>query len=376
MTGRKIRLSKCSIGSKELTAAELALKSEYLGMGLEVNNFEREIKKYLKSDMEVICVNSGTSALVLSLSGLGIGRGDEVLVPSITYVGSFQAISNVGAIPVACDVNLSTGFIAVDDARGRITNQTRAIMPVHYASNSSEMRKVYELAQEFQLRVIEDAAQAFGCSRDGENVGCSGDVVCFSFDGIKNITCGEGGAILTSDHVLAEKVRDARLLGVQRDTQNRFSGRRSWDFDVTEIGFRAHMSNIYASIGRAQLLRVDEFIIKRRELALQYKNHLESFQYVRTFDHDYHEICPHIFPVKIDEAKRSSLITAFEKEEVEYGFHYKPNHLLSYFKQAESELHNSETLWRQQLTLPLHVDLTTDDVDFVCRIINRAIENA
>ena len=376
MTGRKIRLSKCSIGSDELTAARLAMQSEYLGMGQEVELFESEIRKYLKSDMEVICVNSGTSALILSLSCLGIGPGDEVLVPSITYVASFQAVSNVGAIPVACDVSLSTGFIDVEDARSRITNRTKAIMPVHYASNSSEMHMVYKLAKQFGLRVIEDAAQAFGCIREDEKVGCTGDVVCFSFDGIKNITCGEGGAILTSDDILAEKVRDARLLGVQKDTQNRFSGRRSWDFDVENIGFRAHMSNINAAIGRAQLRRVDEFIKKRRKLVLKYKDLIEEFQTVATFNHDYGEICPHIFPVKIKESKRSSLIAAFEEEEVEYGFHYKPNHLLSYFKKDNIELYNSEALWQQMLTLPLHFDLSSADVEFVCKIIERTIEDA
>lgn len=126
-------------------------------------------------------------------------------------------------------------------------------MPVHYASSSKGMEEVYKLAKEFNLRVVEDAAQAFGSKRDGKFIGSKGDIVCFSFDGIKNITSAEGGAILSSDKEFIQRVQDGRLLGVEKDTEKRYSSQRSWDFDVKYQGFRYHMSNIMAAIGIAQM---------------------------------------------------------------------------------------------------------------------------
>jgi len=374
MTAHKIRLSKCSVGNAEVLASERALRSEYLGMGVEVKHFEDEIKDYLDSSFEVVCVSSGTSALVLALSSLGVRPGDEVLIPTVTYVASFQAVSGLGATPVACDVCLKTGFIDVVDARSKVTKRTRAIMPVHYASSSSGMQKVYDLASEYGLRVVEDAAQAFGCKSEGKFVGSFGDIICFSFDGIKNITCGEGGAILTADKNLAERVRNARLLGVDKDSERRFSGSRSWDFDVQYQGFRAHMSNINAAIGRSQLLRFEKFSVTRQKLAKTYISLLEKNTNITLFDFDYNEICPHIFPVRVKSSKRDFVIKALAAEGIEYGFHYKPNHLLSYFRSEKLILPNSELMWSEILTLPLHFDLSEVDIRRVCEVVNCALE--
>ena len=141
----KVRLSKCSISSDEIEAVKKVLESENLGMGLQVLEFEQAIKKYLQTSMEVVCVNSGTSALQLALSALGIGYGDEVLVPSLTYVANFQAISATGATPVACEIDADTLFINTKDAKYKITSKTKAIMPVHYASSSKGMDDVYQI---------------------------------------------------------------------------------------------------------------------------------------------------------------------------------------------------------------------------------------
>lgn len=227
------------------------LDKEYLGMGEEVKNFEEKIKNYLQTNMAVVCVSTGTSALHLALSALGVKDGDEVIVPSLTYVASYQAISATGAKPISCEINPNTLFIDVEDAKKRIT---KVIMPVHYASSSKGIKEVYKLARKFNLRVVEDAAQAFGSKRNGKLVGTEGDIICFSFDGIKNITSGEGGA---SDKELIQKVQDGRLLGVEKDTDKRYSGQRSWDFDVNHQGFRYHMSNIMAAIGMVQLDRLE-----------------------------------------------------------------------------------------------------------------------
>ena len=250
----KIRVSKSVVGQEESEAVENIVRNiGYLGMGEEVKIFENELELYIGNpDYKAICVNSGTSALHLAIEAI-TNPGDEILVPSFTYIATYQAITAAGCIPISCEVNKDTLFIDLNDARDRVTNKTKVILPVLYASNPSVLKEVYNLANEFNLRVIEDSAHAFGCDYYGKKIGAQGDIICFSFDGIKNITSGEGGAIFTSDVKVIEYVKDARLLGVEKDSEKRYKGERSWDFDVTIQGYRYHMSNIFAAIGRVQL---------------------------------------------------------------------------------------------------------------------------
>ncbi|KYG64736.1 aminotransferase [Bdellovibrio bacteriovorus] len=360
---RKIRLSKCSVGQEEKDAVCRVLDNEYLGMGKEVQLFEQELKKYLDTDLEVICVNTGTAALHLAALCLDLKSDDEVLVPSITYVASYQAISAVGAKPIACDVEESSVFIDLEDAERRITSKTKAIMPVHYASSAKYIDEVYGFARKYNLRVIEDAAQSLGGDRKGSRVGREGDIVCFSLDGIKNITSGEGGVIVTADPVLAQRVRDARLLGVEKDTEKRYQGARSWVFDVKHQGFRYHMSDLMAAIGREQLKKIDQFSKRRREIAQQYVQGLRGIKSVHLLDIDFRTIVPHIFVVKID-GDREEVANSLSARGVATGAHYFPNHLLSLYRSSYA-LPKAESLGRSLMSLPLHVDLSDSDVAYV-----------
>lgn len=362
MNGKKIRLSKSSISEAEKSAVLDVLDTEFLGMGAEVAHFEKEIKVYLQTEMEVACVSTGTAALHLALVALELGEGDEVLVPSITYVASYQAISATGATPVSCEVLSDTLFIDINDAERKVTLKTKAIMPVHYASSSVGMQEVYIFAQKHDLRVVEDAAQAFGSRRNGTLVGVSGDIICFSFDGIKNITSGEGGAILSKDRELMQKVQDSRLLAIEKDTQKRFSGQRSWDFDVKLQGFRYHMSNIMAAIGRVQLTRLESFKEKRQSVARKYVKELNALESVTFLSFDYQEVVPHIFVIKAQD--RDNLRQFLLDNLIECGIHYKPNHLLTKYQTSEL-LAVSEALYSEILTLPCHNDLSDKEQDYV-----------
>jgi len=351
----KIRLSKSSLSNAEKEAVLAVLDKEFLGMGEEVMAFEQEIQKYLQTSMDVVCVSTGTSALHLALSALDIGVGDEVIVPSLTYVASFAAISATGATAVACEVDPKTLFIDAKDVALKITPNTKAIMPVHYASNSQGIEEIYALAKQYNLRVIEDAAQAFGSKRDEKLVGQEGDIICFSFDGIKNITSGEGGAILSHDKAFIQRVQDGRLLGVHKDTQKRYSGQRSWDFDVEHQGFRYHMSNIMAAIGREQLKRVDHFRQKRQHIAKTYVASLNSVAQITFLEFDFETVLPHIFVIKAE--KRDELREYLLANDIECGIHYKPNHLLTLYK-TSYDLPLTQEIYEQILTLPCHNDLT------------------
>lgn len=268
--------------------------------------------------------------------------------------------------PIPCEVNPNTLFIDTVDAEKRITEKTKAIMPVHYASSSKGMNRVYALAKDFGLRVIEDAAQAFGCKRSGEIIGSTGDIICFSFDGIKNITCGEGGAILSKDQQLIEKVKDSRLLGVQKDTEKRFLGLRSWDFDVAYQGWRYHMSNIMASIGLVQLDRIKEFSYSRQKIVQRYLKTFNELEFITPLELEFSELISHIFVVKA--VNRDGLREYLSSFRIECGLHYKPNHLLSKYSTI-GRLNVTESLYEEIITFPCHNDLSEDEQNFILQKI-------
>jgi dTDP-4-amino-4,6-dideoxygalactose transaminase len=377
MSSGTIRLSKCNVGPAEQQAVAAVLAKQYLGMGAETRAFEEELAAYIGGGRAVTCVATGTAALQLAVQGCGAGVGDEVLVPSLTYVACFQAIRATGATPIPCEVDPATGTIDVEDAARRITPRTRAIMPVHYAGYLPSVDDIYALAAQHGLRVIEDAAHGFGGSRHGHKIGAVGDVLCFSFDGIKNITCGEGGAVVTADAAVRQRIEDARLLGVVRDTDARYRGERSWDFDVTESGYRYHMSNIMAAIGRVQLSRLDaEFAPRRVALARCYRAALSGVPGLALFETDPGSVVPHIQPVRILHGHRDRVQRTLNARGIETGIHYKPNHLLSLFGAGQPNLPVTEALYEEVLTLPLHVDLTDDDVSRVAEALDEALRGA
>jgi dTDP-4-amino-4,6-dideoxygalactose transaminase len=373
MTTKNLRLSKSIIGQDEANAVtKVLLEDGYLGMGAEVGRFEADIASYLGADpAHVVCVSTGTSALHLAVEAL-VNPGEEVLVPSFTFLSSYQAISAARAIPVSCDIYEDTLTIDIEDAISKITPNTKAIMPVHYASNPASLEKINELARKYNLRVIEDAAHAFGCTFKSQKIGSFGDVVCFSFDGIKNITSGEGGAIVTSDPEVLAIVKDARLLSIEKDSEKRYSGSRSWDFDVKRQGYRYHMSNIFAAIGRVQLQRLDiEFSPKRKELARTYRDLLENNPLIKMQGvAENSDIVPHIFIIRVLEGKREDLKNKLDEEKIPTGIHYKPNHLLSFYGNGSVKLPVTENLYNEILTLPLHPELEIGDIEEICVIIN------
>ena len=375
-----MRLSRSIVGEAEARAvSRVLLEDGYLGMGNEVRLFEEELAGYLGVKPEqVITTNTGTAALHLAVDAVAarcrVAGKPEVLVPSLTFVASFQAITAAGCVPVACDVLAETGTLDLADAEKRLTSNTIALMYVDYASNPWHLGEVYDFARRKGLRVIEDAAHAFGCKHDGRKIGSFGDMVCFSFDGIKNITCGEGGCLVAFDAEAGHLASDGRLLSVENDAQKRFAGARSWDPDVKRQGWRYHMSNIMAAIGRVQLSRLEgEFIPARRNLAARYAERLAAVPHVallRTDPRDF--VVRHIMPVRILDGRKDAVKEFLAAQDLPTGVHYKPNHLLSFFGRGES-LPVTEQLYAELVTLPLHPGLTLEDVDAVCTGIEEAL---
>ena len=264
-----IPVSRPSIGEDELNAIRPIFESGWLGMGSTVYDFEQLVSEFINTK-HVVCTNSGTSALHLALSSLGIGPGDEVIVPAFTFVATIQAISATGAKPIFCDVRKNDLNIDPGDIVHRITEKTKAILPVHYRGIPCDLGLIHSIARDHDLLVIEDAAHAFGSSYNGKKIGSLSDMTCFSFDPIKAITCGEGGAVSFQNTDLLETVQRKRILGIDKDTWSRYKNERSWFYDVVTQGYRYHMSNINAAIGSVQIKKFTKFNEKKISVAKRY----------------------------------------------------------------------------------------------------------
>ncbi len=264
-----IPVQRPSLGPEELQAVERVFKSGWLGLGEVTQAFESELRRFLGAG-HAVAVSNGTAALHLALDILDLKPQDEVLVPTLTFVATPQAVVMAGATPVFCDVDPGTFNLDVRDAASRITPRTKAILPVHYGGTACDMDAVHRLAAEAHLHVVEDAAHAYGSMYKGRMIGTLSELTCFSFDPIKNITCGEGGAVVTSDQSLAEKVAARRVLGIVRDATPRPDAVHLWSYTVAEPGFRYHMGNLNAAIGLEQMKRFDAFRKRRRAIAGRY----------------------------------------------------------------------------------------------------------
>jgi dTDP-4-amino-4,6-dideoxygalactose transaminase len=360
-----IRLSKSSLGKNEKLAVMSVLDKGFLGMGDEVNKFERDLTKFF--GRESLCVVNGTAALQLALQACGVKQGDEVLVQSLTYIASFQAISATGAKPVACDIDPITLGLDWRDAEKRLTPKTKALMLVHYAGDVGKLDEIYAFAKKYGLRVIEDSAHAFGSEYQGKRVGSFGDISCFSFDGIKNITSGEGGCIVSNDVSLMNRIKDARLLGVEKDTEKRFKSERSWEFDVFDQGWRYHMSNIMAAIGIEQLKKFSVMSEKRQKLAKLYDSLLSDQINIQNLSKNYSIIVPHIYVVRIKNIQNRKLLRdRLLQFGIQTGIHYQPNHQLSFYTIVDAlPFPITDSIFPELLTLPLHPGLSEEDVNFV-----------
>ena len=365
-----IKVSRGCLGEEELAEVKEAFDYGYFGLAYKVVEFEEELKKYLGAE-HVIATNTGTSALHLALDALGIGDGDEVIAPSLTFVSSFQAISATGAIAVACDVYPDTLLMDVDDVQRKISPKTRAIMPVHYAGNPCDMDALLKIGEEHNIRVVEDAAHALGSYYKGKKIGSFGDVSCFSFDSIKNITCGEGGAIVCQEPKLADILRQKRLLGIDRKSHASSWKERSWFYEVKTQGFRYHMSNINAAIGLAQLKKIDSFISRRREICRRYDSAFREIPAISCLRINYDEVAPHIYVIRVKDGKRDKLMAYLKELDIETGINYIPNHLHPFYANKAISLPETEKAYQEILALPLHCGLSDQDVD---KVIQGVIE--
>jgi perosamine synthetase len=369
-----IPVSRPSLGDEELAAVKTVFDSGWLGLGAQVLEFEQGLQKFLGAK-HVVCTNTGTTALHLALDALGIKAGDEVIVPSFTFVATVQAITETGAKPVFCDIHSDDLNMDADAVRKKITKRTKAILPVHYRGIPCDMDEIHALAEKNKFYVVEDAAHAFGSSYKGKKIGSFGDIACFSFDPIKNITCGEGGAVVFQDDTLLEKIQQKRILGIDKDTWSRYRNERSWFYDVVTQGYRYHMSNISAAVGLVQLRKYERMNRRKVEVAKQYDNAFADLEGVTLLKNNgYHDIGLFVYILKI-KSRRNEFMDALGKNGVASGIHYIPSHIFSYYRQEGIHLPVTEQIYGEILTLPLFADITDRQVNQVIDTVVAARSN-
>ncbi|MEA1997138.1 MAG: DegT/DnrJ/EryC1/StrS aminotransferase family protein [Gemmatimonadota bacterium] len=362
-----IPVSRPSVGEKELARVSEVFDTGWLGMGALVREFEETVGSYLGVE-QVVAVNTGTSAIHLALDSLGLAPGDQVIVPSLTFAATIQAVLSTGAEPVFADIDPDTLNITPEDVAQRLTERTRVILPVHYCGSPCDMDELIALAGPRSISLVEDAAHAFGSFYKGRRIGAlEGPISCFSFDPIKVITCGEGGAVTTGDPELAEAMRKKRILGIDTDTWSRYQHRRNWFYEVVTEGYRYHMSNISAAIGLEQFKRVEEFISRRQAIVRRYDEGLAGLEGVITLRKDIKSIAPFMYIIRVPGC-RDALMDYLKEKGIGTGIHYIPNHLhplFSRFFNPEKPLPQTDLVFREILTLPLFFELSDRDVDMI-----------
>ncbi len=347
------------LGPDTLKAVTDAFEVGWIGMGATTQAFEKSLQEYLGADRHVVATMTGSAALHLGLLLAGVGPGDEVILPSFNYIADVQAILWCGATPVFCDIDETT--LALDPAlvADLISSRTRAIMPLHFSGIVGDLDAVYALARAHRIRVVEDATHALGSSHGHRKIGSFGDIACFSFDPVKIITCLDGGAVTCRRDEDISLLHRLRLLGVDKDTAERYRNRRAWDYDVTGPGFRAHMTNINAAIGLSQLRRLDEFVQRRRRDCRAYDAAFADLDWLIT-PHppsgDWDDVGPFIYTVRLIDGPtaRDSFIRHLQERGIAAGIHFLPVHQMTYCRDfPRGSLEVTERIAGQIVTLPL-----------------------
>jgi dTDP-4-amino-4,6-dideoxygalactose transaminase len=361
-----------TIGEDEIAEVVASLRSGWIGTGPKVGRFETMLTEYVGAP-HARCVSSCTAALILALEVLGLGAGDEVLVPAMTFVASANAVEHAGAIPVLVDSEPGTGQMDLEAAEAAITERTRAIMPVHLAGRPIDMDRLAALAQRHDLRVVEDAAHAIGAEWRGRRIGAFGNVTAFSFYVTKNISTIEGGALLTASAELAEEVERLALHGLSLGAWQRFSDAGFKHYEVVRPGYKYNMTDVQAALGLHQLPQLDAWIDRRAELWERYDEMLADLPLstpppaepdTRHARHLYQILVAPEAPLD-----RDALLAGLHERRIGTGVHYRGVHLHPYYRDryglAPEDFPVASSISERTLSLPLDPKITAADQDDV-----------
>ncbi|WP_380284648.1 DegT/DnrJ/EryC1/StrS family aminotransferase [Kitasatospora purpeofusca] len=352
-------------GQEDKAVARVLEAGQY-GHTEVTEEFEQKVAAFLGVP-DAVAVTSGTAALHTALLAAGIGPGHEVIVPSLTFCATIQAVLACGAAPRFIEVSPGTLCIEPDAAVEAITPATRAVMPVLFGGRAIDLSSIRSTLDEQDIAVIEDAAHAFGSYNGPVRVGGTGDLTCFSFGPVKNLTCGQGGMVIPRTPEEAATIRRLRLLGVVASQAER---QAATSYRVEGFGLRYQLSSINAAIGLAQLPRFKTTEIKRQELWRAYRAALHRAKGITLVDVDVDRTVPHLCVVRV--ADREAVFRRMLAARIAVGVHYPPNHLQPAFAQWWRSLPVTEQIGEEILSLPFHQHMTEDDVYHVAAALKLA----
>ena len=363
------------IEAEELLAVREALELRWLGMGHYVQDFENELSKHLGlTDRYVVLTSTGTSALHLGLALAGVQPGDEVILPSLNFVATAQAILSLGAQPVFCDVLDETVCLDAEAAARLCNEKTRAIIPVDYSGHFCDYAAFDRLAQKHGLRIIHDAAHSFGSVFRGRKIGTFSDICMFSFDAIKTVTCIDAGALIVRTKEEQTRLQEMRVVGVAQQTDHLYQNKKLQVRDVNRHGYRYHVPNPHAAIGLAQLKKIDRIIRSRREIANRYTERLGRLPGIRVPAADYSQACPFIYYIRVLNGRRDEIRERLNDIGIETGLHWRPNHQYTYFlKTKKGPMTVTDQLGDELVTIPFYTDMPIEQQNAVIQAIEDLI---
>lgn len=369
---KKIPLFDLNYGDEELAAVKEVLDSKWISMGPKTLEFE-QVYGDLHGSKHAIAVTNCTAGLHLALRVLGVKAGDEVIVPSLTFVATANAVRMVGATPVFADVvSLDDWTICPNDIESKITCKTRAIIPMHFGGHGADMLKICALAKSHNLKVIEDACHAPLGKRDGKYLGTFGDMASYSFYSNKNMATGEGGMLLTQCEDLDKKSRLLRAHGMTATAYDREQGKEF--YDVVDWGYNYRMDDIRSAIGVVQARKLQADIDKRKILSDRYRENLSTIENVTVPFANYPgESSNYVMGVLLETRDRKTIRQELEKSGIGSSMHYPPVHQFGCYKEYTTELPITEDIGGREISLPLYYNMEIEDVDYVCGVFTKLI---
>lgn len=361
-----IPLFKPCLGKEEEQAVVATLRSGWLGSGPRVEAFEQKMAK-LTGTKYAVALNSATAALHLSFL-TSIQPGDEVISPSLTFVAANQAILQAGGKIVFSDCDPQTLSSDPQDILNKITPKTKAILVLHYGGHPAGMKPLISVCQKKKIILLEDCAHASGSYYYGQHVGGFGDLGCFSFAAIKNITTGDGGMVVTGDKNKADRIRHLAWSGISSSTWKRYSKQKAhkWEYDVTDLGFKYQMNDLAASIGLVQFNKLKQNNSARARIFKRYNREFNKLNWIKTPQiKPWAKSSHHNYFIKVDKKIRNKLIDYLNNCGISANVHYLPNHFYPMFASFSHRLPVTDKVWQEIVLLPIFPDLSVKNQNYI-----------
>lgn len=362
----------------DIQAVINVLKSDYLTTGPMIAQFEQCVADYVGAKYSVAIAN-GTAALHAACFAAGIGNGDEVITTPLTFAASANCVLYCGGKPVFADVDPKTYNIDPEDIKRKITDHTRAIIPVHYAGQPCDMDAIQKIAEEYHLMVIEDGAHALGAKYKGKKIGTFSDMTTFSFHPVKPITTGEGGMIVTNNKELFQKLRLFRSHGITRDYDQMTRYEGEWFYEQLDLGYNYRITDIQCALGYSQMKKLEYFLQRRSTLAKRYDDAFRNNPHIITpYQLPETESGYHLYSIQVIGCDRKQVFDKLRANGLGVNVHYIPVYYHPYYREhgyADTYCPNAEQLYEQFITIPLYPDLTDSEQDFIIKTINHTVNS-